>query len=71
MFLVIQKNTNFYNELCVHLLCEFSIVFNYDEMNFNMVFRVFYNVFWSAILVICNNHEYDVGMNGNVKFVET
>jgi hypothetical protein len=22
-------------------------------------------------LIICNNHEYDVGMNGNVKFVET
>jgi hypothetical protein len=22
------------------------------------------------ILVICNNHESDVGMNGNVKFVE-
>jgi hypothetical protein len=24
-----------------------------------------------TILVICNNHEYDVGMNGSVKFVET
>ncbi len=23
------------------------------------------------ILVICNNCEFDVGMNGNVKFVET
>jgi hypothetical protein len=23
------------------------------------------------ILVICSNHEFDVGMNGNVKFVET
>jgi len=23
------------------------------------------------ILVICNNHESDVGMNDNVKFVET
>jgi hypothetical protein len=23
------------------------------------------------ILVICNNHEFDVGMNGSVKFVET
>jgi hypothetical protein len=22
-------------------------------------------------LVICNNHESNVGMNGNVKFVET
>ncbi len=27
--------------------------------------------FEMQILVICNNHEYDVGMNGNVKFVET
>jgi hypothetical protein len=23
------------------------------------------------ILVICDNHEYDVGMNGSVKFLET
>jgi hypothetical protein len=23
------------------------------------------------ILVICNNHEFDAGKNGNVKFVET
>jgi hypothetical protein len=23
------------------------------------------------IVVICNNHEYDVGMNNNVKLVET
>jgi hypothetical protein len=23
------------------------------------------------ILVICNNHEYDVGMNGRVKSIET
>jgi hypothetical protein len=23
------------------------------------------------ILVICNNHEYDVGMDGSVKFIET
>jgi hypothetical protein len=23
------------------------------------------------ILVICNNHEFDVGMNGSVKFVKT
>jgi hypothetical protein len=22
------------------------------------------------ILVLCTNHEYDVGMNGSVKFVE-
>jgi hypothetical protein len=23
------------------------------------------------ILVICNNHEFDVGMNDSIKFVET
>ncbi len=23
------------------------------------------------ILVICNNHEFDIGMNGIIKFVET
>jgi hypothetical protein len=23
------------------------------------------------IMIICNNHEYDVGMNCSVKFVET
>jgi len=23
------------------------------------------------IFVICNNHEFNVGMNGSVKFVET
>jgi hypothetical protein len=27
--------------------------------------------FEMQILVICNNHEFDVGMNGSVKFVET
>jgi hypothetical protein len=26
--------------------------------------------FEMQILVICNNHEYDVLMNGNVKYVE-
>jgi hypothetical protein len=32
-------------------LCEFSIVLEYDEMNCNIVYGVFYNVdflFWSA-----------------------
>jgi hypothetical protein len=27
--------------------------------------------FEMQILIICNNHESDVGMNGSVKFVET
>jgi hypothetical protein len=53
------------------LLCEFSVVSNYDEMNCNCDSGVFYNVIEVQILVICNNHEYDVLMNGSVKFVET
>jgi hypothetical protein len=48
MFLIIQRNTNFYNEFYIHLLCEFSLVLDYDEINCNIVSGVFYNVFWSA-----------------------
>jgi len=33
--------TNFYSELYVHPLCEFSIVSNFDEMNYNLVYGVF------------------------------
>jgi len=29
-------------------LCEFFVVLEYDEMNCNIVFRVFYNVLWSV-----------------------
>jgi hypothetical protein len=48
MFLVIQISTNFYNEFYVQLLCEFFTVLDYDEMNYNIVYVVFYNVFWHA-----------------------
>jgi len=48
MFLVIQRSTNFYNEFYVYLLCEFFVVLDYDEMNCNVVFGVFYNAFWSV-----------------------
>jgi hypothetical protein len=34
-------STYFYSEFYVHLLCEFSIVSDYDEMNCNIIFRVF------------------------------
>jgi len=44
---------------------------NYDEINCNFVFGIFIMYFEVQILVICNDHEFDVGMNGNVKFVET
>ncbi len=71
MFSVIQKNTDFYNEFYVHLLCEFFLVLDYDEMNCNIIFGVFLQFILKCILVICNNHESNVGMNGNVKFVET
>jgi hypothetical protein len=30
------------------LLCEFSLVSKYDEMNCNIVSGVFYNIFWSV-----------------------
>jgi len=45
MFSIIQRSIDFYNEFYVHLLCEFFVVSNYDEMNYNVVFGVFYNVF--------------------------
>jgi hypothetical protein len=54
----------------VHLLCEFSVVLDYDEMNCNLGFKVFTMSPKLQILVICNNHESDVGMNCNVKFIE-
>jgi hypothetical protein len=45
MFLVIQKSTDFYNEFYIHFLYEFSIVLDYDEMNCNIIFGVYFNVF--------------------------
>ncbi len=44
---------------------------NYDEMNYNIVFGVFLMYYEMQILVTCNNHESNVGMNCSVKFVET
>jgi hypothetical protein len=46
-------------------------VLDYDEMNCNLVSRVFTMYSKVQLLVTCNNHEFDVGMDGNVKFVET
>jgi hypothetical protein len=69
MFLIIQRNTNFYNEFYVYILCDFFVMLDYDEMNCNIIYGVIYSEI--RILVICNNHEYDVGMNCSVKFVET
>jgi hypothetical protein len=48
MFLVIQRNKNFYIEFYVHILCEFFVMSNYDEMNCNHVFGDFYDVFWNV-----------------------
>jgi hypothetical protein len=48
MFSIIQRSTNFYNQFYVHLLCDFFVVSEYDEMNCDLVSGVFYNVFWSA-----------------------
>jgi len=44
-FLIIQKNTDFYNEFMFILLSEFFVVSKYDEMNCNLVTRVFFSVF--------------------------
>jgi hypothetical protein len=52
-------------------LCEFFVVLDYDEMNYNFVFGIFTMYFEMQILVICKNHEYHIEMNGSVKFVET
>jgi hypothetical protein len=72
MFSIIQRSTYFYSEFYVHILCEFSIVSNHDEMNYNIVSRVFFLMYSEVqILVIGNKHESDVSMNGSVKFVET
>jgi hypothetical protein len=71
MFLAIQKNIDFYNEFYVHFVCEFFIVSNYNEMNCKLFLELFSMYSKMSILVICNNHEFDVVMNGSVKFVET
>jgi hypothetical protein len=71
MFSVIWGSTNFYNELYVHVLCEFFRVLDYDEMKCNIVLEFFTMYSEVQILVICNNHESNVGLNGNVNFVET
>ncbi len=52
-------------------MCDFFVVLEYDEMNCNIVFGVFLIMYSKVqIVVMCNNHEYDVGINCNVKFVE-
>jgi hypothetical protein len=54
------------------LLREFSIVLVDDEINCDIVLRVFLHVFWSKIqiIVIWNNYEYGVLMNDIIKCVE-
>jgi hypothetical protein len=53
------------------LLCELSIILEYDEMNCDIVFWVFFTMYFEMqILLIWNNHEFNVLMNGNVKYVE-
>jgi hypothetical protein len=37
-----------------------------------ILFLEFFTIYFEVkIITICNNHEFDVGMNGNVKFVDT
>jgi hypothetical protein len=42
------KGKGFWVNFMFILLCEFYVVLEYDEMNCNLVSRVFYNVFWNA-----------------------
>ncbi len=44
MFSRIQISINFYSKFYVQVLCEFFVMLDYDEMNYNLVSRVFYNV---------------------------
>jgi hypothetical protein len=70
MFLVLKKSIDFYSEFYVHLLFEFSTVLDYDEMNCNIGFGVLSMYSKVQILVICSNHDSNVGINGSVKFVD-
>jgi hypothetical protein len=45
MFLIILRSTDFYSEFYVNLLCRIPIMLDYDEMNYNLVSGIFYNVF--------------------------
>jgi len=54
----------------VHIVVWIVLVWQYDEMKCNFVYGVFYNIFEVHNLVIWNNHEYGVLMNGNVKYVD-
>jgi hypothetical protein len=71
MFSIMQRNTDFYTNFSVHLLFEFFVVLDYDEMNFFFFFGVFIMYFEVHIFSICNNYEFDVTMNYSIKFVET
>jgi len=46
MFVVIQRNINFYSAFYVYIIVWIFVVLEYDEMNYNL--RGFYNVFWSV-----------------------
>jgi len=52
MFLVIQRSINFYSEFYVHLLCDFFVVLDYDEINCNLFLEFFLMYYEVQILVI-------------------
>jgi hypothetical protein len=67
MFTVIYININFYNEFYVHIVVWIVLVWEYDEMKCNIISRVFFKMYSEVqILVIWNNHEYGVLMDGNI-----
>jgi hypothetical protein len=70
MITIIQRSTNFYNEFYVHIVVWIILVREYDEMKCNFVSGVFFTMYYEMqILIIWNNHEYGVLINGKVKCV--
>jgi hypothetical protein len=59
------KKIDFYNEIYVMLLCEFSVVLDYDEMNclwyntnFKYRFGMFFNKTWDYAIIWIDVHNY-------------
>jgi hypothetical protein len=44
MFIIIQRSIDFYTEFYVRIVVWIVLLWEYDEMKCNLVFRVFYNV---------------------------
>jgi len=69
MFITIQINIDFYSEFMFILLCELSIVLEYDEMNYDF-FWEFFTMYSEKQIRVGYNHESIVLMNGSVRYVK-